>query len=103
MKNIYFSPLAEEKLIKLTEYLSEYWSIKVKNDFLDILKSKLNKISKYPESFPKSSFQKNLFKCTVTKHNALYYRFSANIEDIEIITIFDTRQHPDNLEKDLKL
>ncbi|MEO6348807.1 MAG: type II toxin-antitoxin system RelE/ParE family toxin [Aquaticitalea sp.] len=100
--NIYFSPLAEEKLIKLTKYLTENWSIKIKDEFLEKLKSKLLQISTHPETCPKSSFQNNLFKSIVTKQNTLYYRWLRDKAEIEIITIFDTRQHPNTLKRDLK-
>ncbi|MGB5942414.1 MAG: type II toxin-antitoxin system RelE/ParE family toxin [Leeuwenhoekiella sp.] len=39
---VYLSPLAEQKLTKLTEYLLEAWGHKVKNNFLGELGGKID-------------------------------------------------------------
>ena len=36
------------------------------------------------------------------KTDKFYYRINLDKKEIEIITVFDTRQNPDKLEKDLK-
>lgn len=41
-------------------------------------------------------------ECVVTKHTTFYYRVLQQSNEIEIITIFDTRQDPDKLKKDIK-
>jgi len=99
---VFLSELAENKLLKLNDYLLENWSLKVKNDFIKKLTSKIDQISEQPESCPQSSEFKGLFKCVVTKQTTLYYRINLDRNEIEIITIFDTRQNPDKLEKDIK-
>ncbi|NLP59458.1 type II toxin-antitoxin system RelE/ParE family toxin, partial [Lutibacter sp. B1] len=45
---------------------------------------------------------KGLFKCVVTKQTTFYYRIKFEREEIEIITVFDTRQDPNKLENDIK-
>jgi len=97
---VYLSKLAEIKLLKLTDYLLQEWNLKVKNDFISKLTSKINQIASHPESCPQSSTFKGLHKCVVTKQTTFYYRIHK--KEIEIITLFDTRQHPLNLKKDLK-
>jgi len=52
-----------------------------------------------PESFPKSNKQKGLHKCVITKQTTLYYTF--NSKEIFIVTLFDTRQNPNKIKKDL--
>jgi len=99
---VFLSELAENKLLKLNDYLLENWSLNVKNDFIKKLTSKIDQISEQPESCPQSSEFKGLFKCVVTKQTTLYYRINLDRNEIEIITIFDTRQNPDKLEKDIK-
>jgi hypothetical protein len=37
----------------------------------------------------------------VTKQTTFYYRVLKNKKELEIITIFDTRQNPNKLKKDL--
>jgi len=99
---VFLSKLAENKLLKLSDFLLENWSLKVKNDFIEKLTSKINQISEQPESCPQSSEFKGLFKCVVTKQTTLYYRINLDRKEIEIITVFDTRQNLDKLEKDIK-
>lgn len=92
---IYISETAEKNLENIFLYLQKEWSEKVKNDFKSKFLHYLDLIKKDPFIFPSSSIKKEIRKCIITKHNAMYYRVSGNI--IEIITIQDTRQNPDNL------
>jgi plasmid stabilization system protein ParE len=99
--NVFLSKSAEEKLLKLTEYLLENWGVKAKKDFIDKLTEKINQIVLQPQSCVQSSAFKNLYKCVVTKQTTFYYRIATSPKSIEIITIFDTRQSPDKLSKEL--
>jgi plasmid stabilization system protein ParE len=99
---VFLSELAENKLLKLSDFLLENWNLKVRNDFIKKLTSKIDQISDQPESCPQSSECKGLFKCVVTKQTTFYYRINLDRKEIEIITVFDTRQNPDKLEKDIK-
>jgi plasmid stabilization system protein ParE len=69
--------------------------------FFSKLNDKIKQISHQPESCPKSSEHKNLYKCVVTKQTTFYYRVKAEQKEIEIITFIDSRQHPDKLKMDL--
>ena len=100
--DVFLSKLAESKLLDLKEYLLEKWNVKVKNDFFQKFKEKVDMISNQPESCPQSKEFKGLFKCVVSKQNTFYYRVSYDRNEIEIITVFDTRQNPEKLKKDLK-
>ncbi len=94
---VFVSELAENKLKKLTTYLLEEWNYKVKKDFLTKLTLKIEQISEQPESCQKSEEFGGIYKCVVTKHTSFFYRINFAKEEIEIITIFDTRQNPDKL------
>lgn len=98
---VFLSELAEKKLLKLTDFLLENWNLKVRNDFIKKLTSKIKQVSEQPESCPQSTDFKGLFKCVVTKQTTFYYRINYDKKEIEIITVFDTRQHPDKLERDI--
>lgn len=95
------SNLATSKLIKLYNYLTENFSLQTKNDFHKKLTLKIKQISHYPFSCIVSIENKGLYKCVLTKQTTLYYRVLQNQQEIEIITIFDTRQNPNKLQKDL--
>ncbi len=98
---VFLSELAELKLLKLSEYLLEKWNLKTRDKFIEKLTEKIKQISIQPNSCPKSSEFDNLYKCVVTKQTTFYYRIKAELKEIEIITIFDTRQHPDKIKKDI--
>lgn len=100
--HVFLSGLAESKLLKLSEYLLENWNIKTRDKFISKLTEKIKQISFQPDSCSKSSEFENLYKCVVTKHTTFYYRILADRKEIEIITIFDTRQNPDKLKKEIK-
>ena len=61
----------------------------------------MKQISIQPQSCPESSEFKGLYKCVVTKQTTFYYRISTELKEVEVITIFDTRQNPEKLKKDI--
>jgi plasmid stabilization system protein ParE len=95
MAKVILSPTAKLKLEELLVYLRQKWSEKVKQEFIEKLDIKINQVSHYPKSCPESKAFKNLYKCVVTKQTTFYYRIKE--EDIEIATLFDTRQDPQKL------
>jgi plasmid stabilization system protein ParE len=99
---VFLSAFAENKLLKLNDFLLENWNLKVRNDFIKKLTSKIAQIKDQPESCPESSEFKGLFKCVVTKQTTFYYRINFDKNEIEIITVFDTRQKPEILKKDIR-
>lgn len=98
---VFLSELAESKLKKLTRRLLENWSYKVKMDFLTKLANKIEQISIHPESCPKSNEFGGIYKCVVTKQTTFFYRINFKTEEIEIITLFDTRQDSKKIKKQL--
>lgn len=98
--HVFLSELAENKLLDLTDYLLRKWNLKVKNDFIDKFSNKIHQIALYPESCMQSNDFEGLYKCVVTKQTTFYYRVDLIKQEIEIITVFDTRQTPDKLSQD---
>ena len=96
-KKVVLSSTAKEKLSDLLEYLEDNWSARVKSDFIKKLDRSIAKISLYPQSCPESMKVRGLYKCVVTKQTSLFYRITA--EEIEVVTLFDTRQDSDKLKK----
>ncbi len=98
-RKVIISKTAEKKLRSLFDYLLENWSAKVKSDFIEKLDHTIDIIRLEPETFPESQKDPGLRKCIITKQTTLYYRFDS--KNIIILTIFDTRQNPIKLIKDL--
>jgi len=97
---VYLSPLAEKKLSLLLKYIEHKWTTKERDEFLEKILNSVKRVATHPESSPKSDTFPNLFKCVVSKHTSFFYRF--NSEDLEIITVFDNRQDPYQIEFEIK-
>jgi plasmid stabilization system protein ParE len=96
---VILSKRAKNKIEKLLVYLEQEWSIKAKYDFVKKLDRSVSQISKLPYSCPESRKSPGIFKCVITSQTSLFYRI--NNEKIEIITIFDNRQSPVRLKKEI--
>lgn len=99
---VFLSPLAEYKLAKLLAYLEQEWGTPAKVKFLEKLELKIVKISRHPESNPKTEVFDEILWCVVTPQTSFYYRIIHKKKEIEIITITDNRQNPDSIIKEIR-
>jgi len=97
---INISKTAEENLDAVLNFIEARWSEKSKEMFLVKFQKAISIISMNPGIFPKSSINKKYRKCVVTKQSSLLYSFGSN--EIRIHSIFDTRQDPNKIKKDIK-
>lgn len=98
-RQIKLSKRTKNKLEKLLEYLEINWSEKVKKEFVKKLDHSLSLIQQNPDSFQKSNIIRGLYKCVITKQTTIYYRY--NNKNIYIVTLFDNRQNPEKLKKEI--
>jgi plasmid stabilization system protein ParE len=99
-KPVVLTPVSEQDLEHITDYLVANWDKKVCDQFLARFEKVCELISANPKLFPVIHKKKNIRKCVMTEQNVFYYRESRY--QIEVITIFDTRQDPDKLFSILK-
>jgi plasmid stabilization system protein ParE len=97
---IRLTKLAEVKLDLLLTYLNEEWSESSRNSFLKALSAKFSALSQSPRGFPVVEGFPNVRKLVVTKQTTLFYTLDDST--IYIITLFDTRQDPQKVKKELK-
>ena len=95
-----FSKTAEKDLDTVLSFIEARWSEKSKEIYLVKFEKAISIISMNPEIFPKSSINKKYRKCVITKQSSLLYSFGSN--EIRIHTVFDTRQDPNKIKKDIK-
>ncbi|WP_428230379.1 type II toxin-antitoxin system RelE/ParE family toxin [Flavobacterium sp.] len=95
-----FSKTAEKDLDTVLSFIEARWSKKSKKIYLVKFEKAISIISMNPEIFPKSSINKKYRKCVITKQSSLLYSFGSN--EVRIHTIFDTRQDPNKIKKDIK-
>ena len=72
--NVFLSLLAAEKLERTVNQINENWSERIKNEFLERFKSKVNQINRFPKSSRQSIKQKGLYKAVVDQNTPFYYR-----------------------------
>ena len=92
-------PLAEEQSLEILDYLLHKFGQKARNDFSKLLVKNIDIIGKHSEAFPQ--FRDNLHRAVITKHNTMFDRINNDKEIVEVIAIFDTRQHPEKLNNEL--
>lgn len=90
-KEIRWSDEAEISFDNIVNYLQIKWTDKEIEKFVTATHKTIRLIAENPNLFRSSNIE-NLREALITKHNLLLYKEFAN--HIEIITIFDTRQHP---------
>lgn len=99
-RKIVLSKRASQKLDKLIDYLETEWSIRIKNIFLRKLDKSLQILKDNPDCSPKSDIVKGLHKLVITKQTTVYYKYDS--ERVFIVTLFDTRQNPKRLKREIK-
>ncbi len=94
-KAVLWSPLSVTDVETILNYLFENWNKQVAENFTNQLDHILSQIAKRPKLFPLANKKQKVRKCVVNKQNTLFYRESKDA--IELLRIFDTRQHPKKL------
>jgi plasmid stabilization system protein ParE len=94
---VVLSLVAENDLEKLLDYLYDNWGPQACDKFLTRFEEFCELVSLSPEIYPLVSKMHMLRKCVLTRQNNIYYRTKS--DTIEIVTIFDNRQHPGKLKK----
>jgi len=95
MYDVTISERAENNLDMIFEYLENNWSVKVQNDFKERLYKEVSYLRQNPQMYPYSNTRKDIRRCFITKHNAMYYRIKG--KEVEIITIHNTSSDPKSL------
>lgn len=81
---------AQQQLIRITDYLNEEWSSRVRDNFLDKVETAVRTISQLPFAFPEAPDLPGVRRCVAHKNTSIYYR--VNSEKIEILAFWDNRQ-----------
>ena len=95
MRKVIFSETAIKNLKEIKFYLISKWSERVYLNFKTKLIANIDLISKNPEAFPKSDT--TIYKCVLIKQITIFYRFNST--EIQILSLFDTRQNPTKINK----
>lgn len=97
--NIRISALAALKLERLLDYLEEEWSAESKERFLKKFSMKLKFLADNPFATVQSEIRSDLRKLVITAQTTVL--FTIDDDTIYVVTIFDTRQSPDKVKKEI--
>jgi plasmid stabilization system protein ParE len=86
---------ASRNLNDIISYLDEEWSEEVSNNFLLKLKKRIDLLSNFPESFPLIG-KEGVRASVLIEQITIFYSFDRENSQIIVLSIFDTRQNPDN-------
>lgn len=100
MRKINVSKTALKNSLSIADYIEAKFSVKARNEFVEKVNKAFELIRSNPEIFPKSEINANRFRFVLTKQTTIYYRFNSS--EIRILTLFDTRQNPNKIKKDIK-
>lgn len=87
---------AQQRYREIITYLESDWSQKEAENFVRFTNDLIDKIELNPFLFKKIS-KSGLRQAVLTKHNLILYRIKN--DQIQLLTIFDTRQNPRNKPK----
>lgn len=90
---IFWSPKAVETFENVIQYLSENWTQRQIKSLVDKTDDIINLLSKNPYLFRKSR-KANIHEVLITEHNLLIYQINEVKKQVQILSIFDTRQNP---------
>lgn len=99
-KIVIISPQAKDDIINILSYLSLNWDQEVIDEFLQKLETFYFIVSVNPRLFGYFNKRKNIRRYAITRQNIIYYRNKR--KGVQIITVFDVRQHSSKLKKVLK-
>ena len=94
-KEVILTPIAVNDFENVVAYLTYKWWIQATNNFIDRFEKVCVLLSEDASMFPFVNLNKQIQKCILTKHNALYFK-NTDVA-VKILTIFDTRQNPEKL------
>jgi plasmid stabilization system protein ParE len=85
---------AEQSLDEIIDYLRQNWSQLVIDKFIENIKLTINRIQKFPNSFPVSNFV-NAQRALVSKQVVMFFKVEEN--RIIVLLFWDARQNPEKL------
>ncbi|WP_424964040.1 type II toxin-antitoxin system RelE/ParE family toxin [Ekhidna sp.] len=98
MKKVIWAPTARRSLRRTSDFISELWNEQVKSEFLNQLNFRVDQIRRNAELTP--TFQDSeVRKLVIHKSVSLYYLNDP--EHIRLLLIWDNRQNPADLYKQL--
>lgn len=90
---IIWSPEAEKTFGGIIDYLEKNWYGKEIKNFISSTQKIISILQQNPFLF-RGSEKAAIYEVLVSKHNLLLYQITENSKKVELLSFWDTRQHP---------
>lgn len=94
VQKIVWTPRAETNFDDIIAYLTVSFGESTVYDFTNILNKKLDLIKTQPKIHAIANKKKNIRKAVFNKRLIIFYRLKPRKGEIELISLWDTRQKP---------
>jgi plasmid stabilization system protein ParE len=94
---VIWSEESARKTDDIIEYLTNKFSEKEVNHFLDLLKTFEKSVSLFPELYPESNLKRGYRRAVIAKQVSIIYSIDSSC--VRVYTLFDNRQDPEKLLK----
>ena len=92
--NVFWTKRAQSNYFSILDYLSENWTQKEINQFINRVELVLKAIRRNPYLFSASTVHKKVRRAFIDKNNSLFYSLNTNERSIVLLTLYDNRQDP---------
>ena len=92
--NVFWTKRAQSNYFSILDYLSENWTQKEINQFINRVELVLKAIRRNPYLFSASTVNKKVRRAFIDKNNSLFYSLNTNERSIVLLTLYDNRQDP---------
>lgn len=87
-----FSERASLELTDILKYIEKEWSLKIAEDFSDLLNKKISYLESNPLLYPSFKSKTSIRRCVVSQQVSMFYTIVN--DEVRILSLFDTRQNP---------
>jgi len=92
--NVMWTKRAQGNYFSILDYLSENWTQKEINQFINRVELVIKTIRRNPHLFNASTVNKKVRKAFIDKNNSLFYSLNTYERKIVLLTLYDNRQDP---------
>jgi plasmid stabilization system protein ParE len=83
---------ATETFTSNISYLEQEWSEKEVKNFVQQANQVIDRIAKYPDSYPTGAKSKNYRRARLNKYIVLFYKYFKSTNKLVLITFWNTKQ-----------
>lgn len=92
---IIWEPVALENLDRIVRYIARRWSTTEVDRYLQAINEREQVLARNPEAFQLIKPDEGIRKTVVNKRTVIFYQVSDELQEVQILSVFDTREDPE--------